>query len=130
MLIVTLKMENLTLESETELCMICREEDQLSSTEDSFNKIKHLVHESCADSIKYRNCPLCQLPEFSVIKRSGAEVDKQELHTYYGRLVQTFKESENFSVRFSSLLKGIIENELEINNLLNDFVIRFEDKLV
>lgn len=123
-------MEKMT--PEPEFCLICRSEDEpanlLNYHFDPLNKIKYLVHVKCTNAVKNRNCPLCRQPAFSVIKRSGVEIDKQELQEYYDRLVQIFEKYRNFRLFFA--LKGIADNDLEINYSLNGFVKRFKDQII
>ncbi len=112
--------------------LICREEDELANLLnyhfDPLNNIKHLMHVKCGDVVNDTNCPFCRQLAFSVIKRSGVEIDKQELQKYYDRLVQIFEKSIN--VRLILALEGIADNDLEINHSLNGFVKRFKDQII
>lgn len=116
------------------VCLICREEEALDSLInyhfDPLNKIKHLVHADCLVAKIDLNCPLCGEPEFSVIKGSCTEVDKQELQAYYDNIVGIFIDSENISDQFISFVERIIENGLEIKFTLNGCAKELVDKFV
>lgn len=127
-------MENLTLEPN--ICLICRKEDDIVNLFnyhfDHLKKIRHLVHMECADAVRDENCPLRRQSDFSIIKRSGVEVDKnmhKKYHDHLLKLLQTF-ENNSDSDRVIHVIDGIADNGLKSEKSLNDCAKEIDVKLV